>query len=84
MAYNLQGAYNVVEDFDGLHIVPSYRILEGGEILLCTAPLRSCAVFVGTYIRQIAAGQTRGAARSAGLLALERPLQAVHTDPRRE
>lgn len=67
MALDPQRHYSVVEDFDGLHIVPTYRVIRGGERLLFNAGLVACGNFVAAYLERIAAGQD---ARSASTLAL--------------
>ena len=57
MPLELDRLYQVVEDFDGLHIVPTYRVISNGTVLLQGFSLMSCAVFAATYISQLAAGK---------------------------
>ena len=66
MALERDRVYQVVEDFDGLHIVPTYRVITGGTVLLQGFSLLACAVFSATYITQITAGRdTRSAIETA-------------------
>lgn len=67
MTFDPQRHYRVVEDFDGLHIVPTYRVIRGGETLLFNAGLVVCGNFVAAYLGRIAAGQD---ARTASTMAL--------------
>jgi hypothetical protein len=59
-ALDPQRRYSVVQDFDGLHIVPTYRIIRRGETLLCGASLLDCGNFVAAYVAKIAAGDVAG------------------------
>jgi hypothetical protein len=54
-ALDPQRRYSVVQDFDGLHIVPTYRIIQHGETLLCGASLLECGDFVAAYLAKSAA-----------------------------
>ena len=56
MAFDPRRRYSVIEDFDGLHIVPMYRVIRRGETLLLSASLLECGNFVAAYLREIAAG----------------------------
>ena len=67
MALDPQRHYSVVEDFDGLHIVPTYRVIRGGETLLCSASLAACGNFVAAYLAHIAAGEDAHKACAAAL-----------------
>jgi hypothetical protein len=68
MAFDPQHHYSVVEDFDGLHVIPMYRVIRRSETLLCNASLASCGAFVAAYLEQIASGQDP---RKACVAALE-------------
>jgi hypothetical protein len=63
--------YQVVEDFDGLHIVPTYRVISDGTVLLQGFSLLSCAVFAATYISQLAAGKHSRTAIETALSAMQ-------------
>jgi hypothetical protein len=55
-AFDPRRRYNVIEDFDGLHVVPMYRVIQRGETLLLSASLLECGHFVAAYLGKIAAG----------------------------
>jgi hypothetical protein len=55
MRFDPRRRYSVIEDFDGLHIVPTYRVIQRGETLLCSASLVECGNFVAAYLARIAA-----------------------------
>ena len=57
MAFDPRRRYSVIEDFDGLHVIPTYRVIRRGETLLCSASLRECGDFVAAYLAKIAAGE---------------------------
>jgi len=67
MAFDPQRHYSVVEDFDGLHVVPMYRVIRASETLLCNASLAACGAFVAAYLAQIAAGRDPHKACAAAL-----------------
>ena len=67
MAFDPQRHYSVVEDFDGLHVVPMYRVIRRSETLLCNASLAACGHFVAANLEQIAAGEDPRKACAAAL-----------------
>ncbi len=71
MALRTEGVFNVVEDLDGLHIVPSYRAMPGGAVILCTSSLMACGVFAATYVSQIVAGKDAGSAKATALSVMQ-------------
>ena len=71
MAFDPQRHYSVVEDFDGLHVIPTYRVIRRGETLLCSASLAACGRFIDAYLTAIAAGHDARAAAAAALAAVE-------------
>lgn len=56
MAFDPRRRYSVIEDFDGLHVVPMYRVIRRGETLLLSGSLLECGNFVAAYLGKIAAG----------------------------
>lgn len=67
MAFDPQRHYSVVEDFDGLHVIPMYRVIRRSETLLCSASLAACGNFVAAYLARIAAGEDPRKACAAAL-----------------
>jgi len=63
--------YSVVEDLDGLHIIPTYRVIPRGATLLWSASLLPCGNFVATYLAQIASGVDSRKACAAALQVAE-------------
>jgi hypothetical protein len=57
MTFDAGRLYSVVEDSDGLHIVPPYRFIRGGKTLLSCASLAACGEFVAAHLAQIPAGE---------------------------
>ena len=55
-AFDPRRRYIVIEDFDGLHVVPTCRVIRRGETLLCSAGLADCGWFVAAYLVEIGAG----------------------------
>jgi hypothetical protein len=55
MAFDPRRRYSVIQDYDGLHVVPTYRVIQRGETLLCSASLVECGKFVADYLAKIAA-----------------------------
>jgi hypothetical protein len=56
MKFDPERHYSVVEDYDGLHVVPTYHVIRRGETLLFCASLVACGNFVAAYLAKIAAG----------------------------
>jgi hypothetical protein len=77
MALHTEGRFNVVEDFDGLHIVPTYRVMSGGAVIMCTAKLMACGVFVATYVSQLVAGKDTESAKATAFSAMQPDTQAA-------
>lgn len=75
MAFDPQRHYSVVEDFDGLHVIPTYRVIRHGETLLCSADLAACGHFVAAYLAQIAARRDARTAAAMALAAIEHVAQ---------
>ena len=69
--FDPQHHYSVVEDFDGLHIIPTYRVIRRGETLLCSAELAACGHFAAAYLTQIAARRDARTAAAMALAAIE-------------
>jgi hypothetical protein len=67
MSFDPQRLYSVIEDSDGLHVVPMYRIITGGNTLLCSFSLISCGVFVAAYLTEISAGKDAHDAREIAM-----------------
>lgn len=67
MAFDPQHHYSVVEDLDGLHVIPTYRVIPRGATLLWSASLLSCGNFVATYLARIASGEDPRKACAAAL-----------------
>lgn len=55
MGFDPRRRYSVIKDFDGLHVVPTYRVIHRGETLLSSATLLECGNFVAAYLAKIGA-----------------------------
>jgi hypothetical protein len=60
-AFHPRRRYSVIEDFDGLHVVPTLSVIRRGETLVWSASLAECGEFVAAYLAEIAAGNVADA-----------------------